>query len=112
MNSHTLSSTEFGQFRACQCPLANIPRPQSVRSNLDRIVQAVRNLVEVFIEQVCVDVESHRRLRVSQHPLHGFDFGPHADGEAGCGVAEIVRLRAVVRAESSARTTAQTTEAS
>ena len=31
--------------------LRNIPRPQSVRSNSDSLVQAVRNLVEVFIEQ-------------------------------------------------------------
>ena len=51
--------------------LKNFCRPQSVRSNFYRFVQAVRD----FIEQVCVDVESHRRLRVSQHPLHGLDVG-------------------------------------
>jgi hypothetical protein len=64
---------------------------EAVRSSFDRCVQACSRTVKVFIEEVGVNVECHRRLSVPEHPLDRLHVRAGTDGQArGC-VAQIVR---------------------
>jgi hypothetical protein len=54
-------------------------------------VHAIRDAVEFVVEQVGVHVEGHRGRGVPEHPLNGLDAGAAGDGEAGGGVAQVVR---------------------
>ena len=55
------------------------------------LVESRRDIVEVFAEEPGVDVEGHRGGGVAEHPLNGLDVGAGGDGEAGGGVAQVVR---------------------
>ena len=49
--------------------------------SVPRVIQRRRHRVEVVVEQVGVDIQGHRRGRVSQHPLHRLHVRSGADRE-------------------------------
>jgi hypothetical protein len=55
-------------------------------------MQGGRYRFQIVVEQACVDVQCHRHRGMPEHLLHRLDVGPGADGEAGRGVPEIVRV--------------------
>jgi hypothetical protein len=59
-------------------------RPQSVRSSSDRRVHAVRNTVQILIEEIGIDVQRHRCFGVAKHPLNRLHVGMRTDRKAGC----------------------------
>jgi hypothetical protein len=55
--------------------------------------QCVSNGVQVIVEEIGVDVESHRRGGVAEHALHCFDVRSGRYCEARGGVAQVVHRR-------------------
>jgi len=53
-------------------------------------MHAVRDCVEVVLEQIGVGIEGHRCRSVAEHLLHGLDVGAGADRQRRSGVAEVV----------------------
>lgn len=71
------------------------PKPRTsvgARGHVTRahLIEAVRNGVEIFVEEVRVRGERHRRGGVAEHALHGLHVGACADREARGGVPEVV----------------------
>lgn len=50
----------------------------------------VGDAVQILVEEVGVDVQRHRSFSVAQHPLHRFDIGPGADGQARGRMSKVV----------------------
>jgi hypothetical protein len=58
-----------------------------------RRVERVGDLVEAVAEEVPGDVHRHRGARMAEHMLHDFHVRAAGDGEAGGGVAQLVRVQ-------------------
>jgi hypothetical protein len=58
------------------------------------VIQAVGDRIKVGLEEVGIDVERHRGTGVSEHALHCLDVRARTHGEAGGGVAKLVRRQA------------------
>jgi hypothetical protein len=57
------------------------------------IVQGLREDLQVVVEQVGVDIESHRSGCVAEHPLDCFDASPDRNRKARGSVPEVVRCQ-------------------
>lgn len=68
------------------------PSPHLVRTSpRGCLIEAVGNGIQIVPEEARVDVQGHRRGRVTQHPLDRLDVRPGLDREARGRVPQVVR---------------------
>jgi hypothetical protein len=60
-------------------------------SRLAQDVEASRYGLQVVVEEVCVEIKSHRSRCVTKHALNRLDVGARKRGEAGGSVSQLVR---------------------